>query len=193
MKSLIFFSHNQKKIKEVKNIFIKSNLNIKNLNNLNKIKQPNENGRSFADNAKIKSLYGYKKFNLPCFADDSGICINALNKKPGIQSKRFLENFKNYEGAFDYIISKTKIKNEKRAFFNTTICLTLNPAHHIFFVGKINGTISDKPRGVNGFGYDPIFIPNSYEKTLAEISVNEKNKISHRSIAVTKLINFLFS
>ena len=193
MKSLIFFSHNQKKIKEVKNIFIKSNLHIKNLNNLNKIKQPNENGRSFADNAKIKSLYGYKKFNLPCFADDSGICINALNKKPGIQSKRFLENFKNYEGAFDYIISKTKIKNEKRAFFNTTICLTLNLAHHIFFVGKINGTISDKPRGVNGFGYDPIFIPNGLDKTFAEMKSDKKNNISHRMIALQKMESFLFN
>ena len=193
MKSLIFFSHNQKKIKEVKNIFIKSNLNIKNLNNLNKIKQPNENGRSFADNAKIKSLYGYKKFNLPCFADDSGICINALNNKPGIKSKRFLENFKNYEGAFDYIISKTKIKNEKRAFFNTTICLTLNPAHHIFFVGKINGTISDKPRGVNGFGYDPIFIPNGEDKTFAEMKSDKKNDISHRMIALQKMESFLFN
>ena len=122
MKSLIFFSHNQKKIKEVKKIFIKSNLHIKDLNNLKKIKEPSENGRSFADNAKIKSLYGYKKFNLPCFADDSGICINALNKKPGMHSKRFLDKFKNYKEAFDYIISKTKIKNDKRAFFNTTIC-----------------------------------------------------------------------
>ena len=193
MKSLIFFSHNQKKIKEVKNIFIKSNLHIKNLNNLNKIKEPNENGRSFADNAKIKSLYGYKKFNLPCFADDSGICINALNKKPGIQSKRFLENFKNYEGAFDYIISKTKIKNEKRAFFNTTICLTLNLAHHIFFVGKINGTISDKPRGVNGFGYDPIFVPNGLDKTFAEMKSDKKNNVSHRMIALQKMESFLFN
>ena len=193
MKSLIFFSHNQKKIKEVKNIFIKNNLHIKNLNNLNKIKEPNENGRSFADNAKIKSLYGYKKFNLPCFADDSGICINALNKKPGIQSKRFLENFKNYEGAFDYIISKTKIKNEKRAFFNTTICLTLNLAHHIFFVGKINGTISDKPRGVNGFGYDPIFVPNGLDKTFAEMKSDKKNNVSHRMIALQKMESFLFN
>tara|TARA_Y100001960_G_C14574629_1_gene777602 strand:+ start:180 stop:761 length:582 start_codon:yes stop_codon:yes gene_type:complete len=193
LKSLIFFSHNQKKIKEVKNIFIKNNLHIKNLNNLNKIKEPNENGRSFADNAKIKSLYGYKKFNLPCFADDSGICINALNKKPGIQSKRFLENFKNYEEAFDYIISKTKIKNDKRAFFNTTICLTLNPAHHIFFVGKINGTISDKPRGVNGFGYDPIFVPNGLDKTFAEMKSDKKNNVSHRMIALQKMESFLFN
>ena len=193
MKSLIFFSHNQKKIKEVKNIFIKSNLHIKNLNNLNKIKEPNENGCSFADNAKIKSLYGYKKFNLPCFADDSGICINALNKKPGIQSKRFLENFKNYEEAFDYIISKTKIKNDTRAFFNTTICLTLNPAHHIFFIGKINGTISDKPRGVNGFGYDPIFVPNGLDKTFAEMKSDKKNNVSHRMIALQKMESFLFN
>ena len=193
MKSLIFFSHNQKKIKEVKNIFIKNNLHIKNLNNLNKIKEPIENGRSFAENAKIKSLYGYKKFNLPCFADDSGICINALNKKPGIHSKRFLENFKNYKEAFNYIISKTKIKNDKRAFFNTTICLTLNPAHHIFFVGKINGTISDKPRGVNGFGYDPIFVPNGLDKTFAEMKSDKKNNVSHRMIALQKMESFLFN
>ena len=193
MKSLIFFSHNQKKIKEVKKIFIKSNLHIKNLNNLNKITEPNESGHSFADNAKIKSLCGYKNFNLPCFADDSGICINALNKKPGIQSKRFLEKFKNSKEAFDYIISKTIIKNDKRAFFNTTICLTLNLTHHIFFVGKINGTISDKPRGVNGFGYDPIFIPNGLNKTFAEIKSDKKNAISHRMIALQKMESFLFN
>ena len=193
MNSLIFFSNNQKKIEEVKKIFIKSNLHIKNLNNLNKIKEPSENGRSFADNAKIKSLYGYKKFNMPCFADDSGICINALNKKPGIKSRRFLENFKNYKEAFDYIIYKTKIKNDKEAFFSTTICLTLNLNHHIFFVGKINGTISDKPRGVNGFGYDPIFIPNGADRTFAEMKSDKKNDISHRMIALQKMESFLFN
>jgi len=191
LKSILFFSHNQKKIKEVKKIFSKSNLSVKNLNNLNKIKEPNENGQSFADNAKIKSLYGYKKFKLPCFADDSGICINALNKKPGVESKRFFENFKNTKDAFNYIIYNTIKKNDNTAFFTTTICLTLNLGHHIFFVGRIDGRISNKPRGINGFGYDPIFIPNGLDKTFGEMKSEKKNNISHRMIALQKMESFL--
>ena len=191
MKSILFFSHNQKKINEVKKIFNKSMLNIKSLNDSDNIKEPKESGLSFADNAKIKSLYGYLKFKMPCFADDSGICIDALNNKPGIESKRFFDKFKNSKDVFKYIISNTINKNNNRAFFNTTICLTLSLTHHIFFVGKISGVIAKKPRGLNGFGYDPIFIPNGLDKTFAEIKSSEKNKISHRRIALEKMGSFL--
>ena len=193
MKSILFFSHNKKKINEVKNIFNKSKLNIKSLNNSNNIDEPIESGLSFADNAKIKSIYGYKKFKIPCFADDSGICINALKDKPGIESKRFFDNFKNHKEAFKYIISNTIKKNNNRAFFNTTICLTLSLNHHIFFVGKINGIIAKKPKGLHGFGYDPIFIPNGLNKTFAEIKSSEKNKLSHRKIALEKMESFLIN
>tara|TARA_Y100000590_G_scaffold59203_2_gene62793 strand:+ start:1614 stop:2195 length:582 start_codon:yes stop_codon:yes gene_type:complete len=193
LKSLLFFSHNQKKIAEVKQIFNNSFLKINSLKELKKIKEPKENGKTFAENAKIKSLFGFKIFNIPCFADDSGICVNALRNKPGIYSKRFLRSFKTKNEAFKYIISATIKKNDNRAFFNTTICMSLNINQHIFFVGKISGTISDKPKGSNGFGYDPIFIPSGFSKTFAEMSNQKKNLLSHRMIAIKKMESFLIN
>ncbi len=193
MKNLLFFSHNNKKILEIEHILGQKNIKIHNLNSYKKIKEPIESGRSFAENAKIKSSCGLKKFNVPCFADDSGICVEALKNKPGIESKRFLETFDTIKHAFDYIISSTLYKNNDKAFFKTAICLSLKKNHHIIFEGKIKGKISNKPRGSNGFGYDPIFVPDGHEKTFAEMKPKEKNKISHRLIALRKMESFLFN
>ncbi len=193
MKNLLFFSNNHKKILEVNSIFDHKTLKIHDLRSFEKIKEPNENGFSFAENAKIKSTFGLKYFDIPCFADDSGICIEAIKNKPGIKSKRFLDKFATNRCAFDHIISNVvKTKNDI-AFFKTAICLSININHHIVFEGKINGRISSTPRGLNGFGYDPIFIPEGYEKTFAEMSPKEKNKISHRKIALMKMESFLFN
>ena len=193
MKNLLFFSHNLKKILEVESIFHYKDVKINSLKSFEKIKEPNENGLSFAENAKIKSSFGLKTFHIPCFADDSGICVEAIKNKPGIKSKRFLDKFTTNKNAFDHIISNViKAKNDK-AFFKTAICLSIKKNHHIVFEGKINGKISTKPRGSNGFGYDPIFIPEGYKKTFAEMSIKEKNKISHRKIALMKMESFLFN
>ena len=192
MKELVFFSHNQKKIEEINKIFTSNKTKIYNLNFFKKIHEPNEVGKTFSANAKIKSAYGQKKFNMPCFADDSGFCVEALKDNPGVQSRRFLEKFNSKIHAFDYIISNIKKKKNNKAFFVTAISLTLKPNHHIIFLGKICGSISLTPRGKNGFGYDPIFIPENYKKTFAQMTSEEKNKISHRKIAVTKLKAFLF-
>jgi XTP/dITP diphosphohydrolase len=193
LKNLLFFSNNHKKILEVESIFDHKGVKIHNLRSFEKIKEPNENGLSFAENAKIKSFFGLKNFNIPCFADDSGICVEAIKNKPGIKSKRFLDKFATSGHAFEYIISNViKTKNDK-AFFKTAICLSIKDNHHIVFEGKINGRISIKPKGSNGFGYDPIFIPEGYEKTFAEMSIKEKNTISHRKIALMKMESFLFN
>jgi len=96
LKSLLFFSHNNKKVYEVEKILRRKDIKILNLNFYNKIKEPIESGNSFAENAKIKSSFGLNTFEVPCFADDSGICIEALNNKPGIKSKRFLEKLNNW-------------------------------------------------------------------------------------------------
>ena len=146
----------------------------------------------FASNAKIKSKYGQKVFNIPCFADDSGFCVEALKNNPGVKSKRFLEKFSNKKKAFEYIISNIIEKKNNKAFFVTAICLTLKDNHHIVFIGRVNGTVSLKPKGTNGFGYDPIFVPENYTRTFAEMSLEEKSVISHRKIAITKLKSFLF-
>jgi len=191
LNTLVFFSKNQNKIKEIDRLFYKSKVKIINLNNLPKTKQPMEIGDSFAANAKIKSLYGFKKFNMSCFADDSGICISSLNNKPGINSKSFLQKFKKDNDAFNYIINKSSLLKNTNAFFKTSICLTLKTNHYIVFEGVIKGNISLKPKGKNGFGYDPIFIPLGHNKTFAEMTMEEKNSFSHRSIAIKKLKNFV--
>ena len=192
MKDILFFSHNQKKIIEVKQIFKNSNTKVCDLNSFEKIKEPNETGDTFASNAKIKSKYGQQIFNMPCFADDSGFCVEALKNNPGVKSKRFLEKFSTSKKAFEYIISNVVKKQNNKAFFVTAISLTLKENHHIIFLGKINGTVSLEPKGTNGFGYDPIFIPENNVKTFAEMKLEEKNIISHRKIAITKLKSFLF-
>ena len=192
MIDILFFSHNQNKIIEVKQIFKNREIKFYDLNSFEKIKEPKETGDTFASNAKIKSSYGQKLFNMPCFADDSGFCVEALKNNPGVKSKRFLEKFSNNKKAFEYIISNVVKKKNNKAFFITAISLTLKENHHIIFLGKINGTISLKPKGINGFGYDPIFIPESHTRTFAEMNLEEKNTISHRKIAISKLKAFLF-
>ena len=192
MKDIIFFSHNQKKIIEVKQIFKNNKINVLNLSSFDEIKEPKETGVTFSSNAKIKSKYGQKLFNMPCFADDSGFCVEALKNKPGVKSRRFLEKFSNNKNAFEYIISNVIKKKNNKAFFVTAISLTLRKNHHIVFLGRINGTVSTEPKGANGFGFDPIFIPENYTKTFAEMKLEEKNIISHRKIAITKLKSFLF-
>ena len=191
LKELLFFSHNQNKINEINQIFKSSKIIIKNLTSLKEVQDPKEIGSTFSENAKIKSNFGMKKFKIPCFADDSGFCVEALSNKPGVRSKRFLENYSSTNKAFEYIISNVIKKNNDKAFFITAISLSINAGHHIIFIGKIYGRVSLKPKGSNGFGYDPIFIPENKDKTFAEMSINEKNKISHRKLAIKKMRSFL--
>ena len=191
MRQLFFFSNNKNKITEIKKIFNKSKIKVLSLRDLNINNEPKENGQTFEENAKIKSDYGFTKTGIPCFADDSGICIESLNWKPGILSKRFLNSFKTNKDCFKSVIKSIKGSGKQNAYFKTSISLTINKNQNIIFNGKIYGKISEQIKGDFGFGYDPIFIPKNYNKTLAELSTKDKNEISHRSIAVTKLINFL--
>ena len=191
MRELLFFSNNKNKVIEIKKIFKEFNLKLLSLIDLNINNEPEENGKTFEENAKIKSDCGFNITGIPCFADDSGICIEALNWNPGVLSKRFLNSFKSEKVCFRSIIKSTKISRKQNAYFKTSISLTVNKNQNIIFNGKIDGKISDKAKGEFGFGYDPIFVPKYFKKTLAELSTKRKNEISHRSIAVTKLINFL--
>ena len=193
MRRLFFFSNNKNKIIEIKKIFNKFNLELLSLNDINISEEPEESGQTFEENAKIKSDYGFNKTGIPCFADDSGICIESLNWKPGVLSKRFLNNFKSNEACFESVIKSAKKNGKQNAYFKTSVSLTVKENQNVIFNGKIDGKISDRIKVEFGFGYDPIFIPKNYIKTLAELSTKEKNEISHRSIAVTKLINFLIN
>ena len=191
MKEIIFFSHNKYKINEVINIFQNYNIKLLTLYDFPDIYKPEETGKTFKENAMIKSTFGFKFFGLPCFADDSGICISALNNLPGVKSKRFKIENGGFEKTFQIIINQTNIKNNYKAFFQSSIALTIDNQNSVCFDGIVFGKISDKPLGSRGFHYDPIFIPDGTNKTYAQMLEKEKNIISHRAIAIKKLKNFI--
>ena len=193
VEEVLFFSNNKKKIIEISNLFSNESIKVLNLNNFDKIKSPEEIGKTFEENAKIKALHGFDIFKKKCFADDSGICVQAMGGDPGVQSKIFLEKEGGINKNLKEILLITKNKNDFNAFFQTSICLVLDKHNHVFFKGKIRGKISQKIKGINGFGYDPIFIPTRENKTFAEMSLREKNSISHRSIAIEKLKSHLIN
>jgi len=193
VKELIFFSNNKNKYLEVSKLLRDIPITILSLDNFDKIKSPNENGISFEENAKIKSNFGLKTLKKPCFADDSGICIEAMDKNPGINSKKFLKKNNSPIDAFNLIFSLIDKTRQNQAFFKTSICLSLNENKHVFFNGIVKGTITQNIKGSGGFGYDPIFIPFGYKKTFAEMATEEKNLISHRSIAINKLKKYLLT
>jgi len=193
VKEVVFFSNNKNKIIEIKQLFLNSPTQILSLNDFIELKSPEETGSTFEENAKIKSIYGLKKLNKICFADDSGICIEAIDNKPGINSKDFLKKREDRFSMLKEIIYSVKIRKKFNAFFQTSISLSLKKNKNIIFTGIIKGTIANKITGLNGFGYDPIFIPNGHKRTFAEMSINEKNKISHRAIAIDKLKKYLSS
>ena len=191
MRELLFFSKNKNKIFEIQNLLYDIETKLLDLSDFPKIQSPLEIGKTFEENAKIKAMYGYKIFNKPCFADDSGICIEAMQNDPGIRSKEFLEINGSLSDAFKKIIYKIKKSNNDNAFFKTSICLVLNEKKILYFNGQIEGKISRTIKGVGGFGYDPIFIPEKEKETFAEMSTNKKNSLSHRYIAIQKLKEYL--
>ena len=193
MKELIFFSHNKHKINQVIKILQNNKIKILTLYDFPNTYKPKETGETFKDNALIKSTFGFKSFGLPCFADDSGICISAIKNLPGVKSKRFLLENGGLDKTFKMIIDESKIKNNYKAFFQTSIALTIDEQHSVYFSGIVSGKISDKPLGSRGFDYDPIFIPCGANKTYAQMLTEEKNKISHRAIAIKKLKNFILN
>lgn len=190
-KIIIFASSNPGKLKEVKAMLEEENIKIMYLKDFPKVDEPIEDGNSFLENATIKAKYYYNHFKLPVLCDDSGLVVNALNGEPGIYSARYasksvnqdLENMKKLLG---------KLKNIKNrdAYFNCTI-VYYDGNNFKNANGKLEGVIIDTPKGNNGFGYDPIFVPNGYDKTLAEMTSDEKNKISHRHNALMKMSNFI--
>ncbi len=191
MNKIIFYSNNNDKIKEINSLFKKLSIKVFCPKDFGITLEPKEVGSSFAENAKIKSLYGFQNIQIPCFADDSGICIEALNWGPNINSKKFIKSFKNNFECFKYILKEVEKTGKNKAYFQTSICYTIKTNYHIVFDGLIEGKISKKIIGNNGFGYDPIFIPKENKKTFAQLTRIEKNSLSHRSVAIRKLINFL--
>lgn len=185
---LIFATHNQHKLQEVKQMLPK-NIHFKSLTEINFNEEIEETGSTFIENARIKAQTIYQKTGLNVFADDSGLVINALNGAPGVFSARYAGTGKSEDNIAKVLEELAGISN-RSAYFIAVFCLILNGKEY-FFEGKINGTISDDILGKDGFGYDPIFIPEGYSKSFAQMSPEEKNSMSHRGRAVEQLNNFL--
>tara|TARA_B100000780_G_scaffold61297_1_gene39488 strand:+ start:601 stop:1182 length:582 start_codon:yes stop_codon:yes gene_type:complete len=187
--NLIFATSNSNKLKEIKNLLPKE-ICINDLNSLNFFEEIPENENSIEKNAEFKANFIHSKYNINVFADDTGLEVRVLNGEPGVYSARYAGEDCDSNKNMEKLLKKLINKENRKARFKTVIALVLNnKLHH--FEGIVNGTIAHSKKGDKGFGYDPIFIPEGYKKSFAELSLNEKNEISHRSIAVKKLINFI--
>ena len=187
--NLIFATSNQNKVLEIQKILPKK-FNIKSLKDLNYFEDVPENETTIEGNAIFKAKYIYEKFNINVFADDTGLEVEALNGEPGVQSARYAGTTRNSEKNIKKLLKNLKNIKNRNARFKTAIALIIDNKLHIFS-GIIEGYILDSPKGNNGFGYDPIFCPNGFDKSFAELTLKEKNLISHRSLAMKKLIDFI--
>lgn len=186
---IIFASNNKNKVQEIQNQVPKS-IQIVTLDEIGCTEDIAETGNTLEENAIIKANYITEKYGLPCFADDTGLEIDALNGEPGVYSARYAGEDKNADKNMDLVLEKLGISTDRKAQFKTVIALNINNEQHLF-TGIVEGVIRNEKTGTNGFGYDPIFEPESFGKTFAEMSLEEKNKLSHRGRAVEQLVAFL--
>jgi len=189
MQQLVFATNNAHKLEEVQ---AKAGDKIKllSLNDIGCYDDIEETGLTFNENASIKSHYIYERYSLNCFGDDSGLEIDALNNEPGIYSARYAGKHGDHDANMDKVLEKLEGVENRKARFRTVISLIWN-GYEYFFEGTVPGTIRTGRSGGAGFGYDPIFQPDGYGITFAEMSMSEKNSISHRGRAVNQLIAFL--
>lgn len=185
---LVFATHNNNKLEEVSALLKK--FEIISLNDLNCNEQIPETAKTLEGNAKIKANFVTKKFNLNCFADDTGLEVFALNNEPGVYSARYAGKSNNAEANMQKLLTNLKGVENREAQFKTVIALNLDGKQYLF-EGICKGKILKEKAGSKGFGYDPIFKPNGFEKTFAEMTMDEKSAISHRGLALQKLIEFL--
>ncbi|CCG56881.1 non-canonical purine NTP pyrophosphatase [Brachyspira pilosicoli WesB] len=188
---LVIATANEHKLIEIKNIFKDSAKEI--LPMPSDIGEIIEDGNSFIENSLIKAKAVYNHTKLPSLADDSGICINALNGEPGIYSARYGGENLGYKEKMQMILDKLKNTNDRTAYFITSAVCVLDENYYIALEGRVDGIIVESPKGFDGFGYDPIFKPNGYDITYAEMTLEQKNSMSHRAIAMNKMKEILYN
>lgn len=191
---IIIASRNKGKINEFKKLFEKEGVTVLSLDDLDMtIPEIEETGATFHENAKIKAETVASIVNEPVIADDSGLVVDALNGRPGVYSARYAgeptDDVKNYEKVLDEL-EAVEEKN-RTARFVAVLALSRPGEETLFFEGKCEGKIAYEPKGKHGFGYDPIFIPDGYDVTMAQLTGDEKNKISHRFHALERLKKWL--
>ena len=185
---LVFASNNTNKIKEIQQL-VPSSIQIVSLQDIGCTEEIPETADTIEGNAILKANYVTEKYGLNCFADDSGLEVDALNGEPGVYSARYAGEPKNDDNNMNKLLSNLKDKTNRKANFKTVICLNINEEQHLF-TGIITGKIIDEKVGNNGFGYDPIFVADGYSKTFAELTMEEKSSISHRGQSVKQLVTF---
>lgn len=188
---LVFATANQNKAKEIQ-LLIPDVIEILSLNDINCKEEIPETQDTIEGNASQKAFYVFEKYQHNCFADDTGLEIEALGGKPGVLSARYAGEAKNANDNMDKVLSEMKGMSNRKARFKTVISLVLN-GKELQFEGLVNGTIMLQKRGGSGFGYDPIFLPDGSDKSFAEMDLSEKNTISHRARAIDKLVKYLSS
>ncbi len=188
MAYIVAATGNQHKLEEYRQLLDGQNIELKSLLDYPGYPEPEENGSSFKENASIKALSACKYCDVPAFADDSGLEVEALDNRPGIFSSRYAETD---EKRIARILEELKDKTNRRARFVCVIAIAVNGEVIETFEGEVKGTILEAPRGENGFGYDPIFQPDGFDKSFAELTQEEKNRISHRANAYAKALEFV--
>lgn len=188
---IIFASHNNGKINEIKEMLAPLGITVLSGNDLN-LPDVEETGNTFEENAYIKALAAAREQNIPCIADDSGLCVDAIGGRPGVYTARYAPE-RDYNRGMDKLldeIAETRSTN-RSAHFSCVIVLAYPNGDYKSFEGRVDGSIASKKSGHAGFGYDPIFIPTGFNRSFAEFDSEEKNKISHRGRALQKFVEFL--
>jgi len=189
MQQLVFATNNKHKLVEAA-AKIQSCIRLLSLDDIGCHEDIPETGVTFRENASLKSNYIYNKYRLNCFGDDSGLEIEALDGAPGVYSARYAGKYGDHEANIEKVLANMRLTSNRRARFRTVISL-LWGGREYFFEGTVGGTIRHERAGIKGFGYDPIFEPDGFSITFAEMSLAEKNHISHRAIAIDKMTAFI--
>ena len=186
---LVFASNNKNKIQEIQQL-VPNTIQILSLEDIGCTEDIPETADTIEGNAILKANYVTEKYGYDCFADDTGLEVEALNGAPGVYSARYAGEQKDANDNMDKLLSELKDTSNRKANFKTVIALNFNGKQSLF-TGIINGKIIEEKIGTNGFGYDPIFVADGYQKSFAELTMEEKATISHRGIAVKELVTFL--
>ncbi len=189
MRKLVFATNNRHKLEEVGDV-LKDQLEILSLKEINCFDDIPETADTLEGNALLKAKHIYDNYGFDCFADDTGLEVEALDGRPGVYSARYAGEDQNAARNMEKLLRELEGQPNRRARFRTVVAL-IEGGKVSYFEGKIEGKIIEQQRGSTGFGYDPVFVPDGYSQTFAELGSEQKNKISHRALAVKELINFL--
>lgn len=190
MKTLVLATHNEGKVKEF-NLLLKGLVEeIKSAADLRLIEPP-EYGTTFIENATMKAVTAMKGCGYPCLSDDSGLSVAALNGEPGVYSADWAGHPRDFKKAMQLVHDKMGDASDRSAYFTSVLALAYPDGRVETFEGRVDGTLVWPPRGVEGFGYDPMFVPDGFDKTFGEMSAAEKQTVSHRARAVEKFITYM--